>query len=95
MWHASAAGFSRDVCRTKAFSALADVGAAELGEWEEWTGKAYHIRRRLATAEEEQIGPSVDVRGTDEARKRVESLLAKAPYIRPEYAYEEAGIKVW
>ena len=79
----------------KALAALADVGAAERGEWEEWTGKAFHVRRRLTEAEDDKVGESRDIRGSGEARMRVESLLRAAPHISPEQAYGEAEIMVW
>jgi hypothetical protein len=50
---------------------LARVGDARLGEWTEWTGRAFHLRRRLTAAEARLVGPVVDIRGTEEARARL------------------------
>ena len=62
-------------------SELAGVGDAELGEWVEWSGYAYHVRRRLTLREQTGIGPAVDVRGTPEAGKRVKAALARLPKV--------------
>jgi hypothetical protein len=40
-------------------------------QWEEWSGKVYRIRRRLTEAEATQTGPMLDVRGTEEAERRL------------------------
>lgn len=76
VWHASAAPISqllpigREALRAHALEALDGVGSVLRGEWEEWTGNAYHVRRRLSEAEEAHVGPVVDVRGTAEAERR-------------------------
>ena len=54
--------------------ALEGVGDEVSGQWEEYTGKAFHIRRRLTVEEQEPIGPAVDVRGTAEARNRINAV---------------------
>jgi hypothetical protein len=54
--------------------ALVGVGDASLGEWHEWTGYAYHIRRRLSLEEAVLIGPVEDIRGTPDARHRAERV---------------------
>lgn len=56
---------------------LRDVGSRILGEWYEDRERAYHIRRRLTPAEQIQVGQVVDIRGTDEATRRAEELLAQ------------------
>ncbi len=76
VWHASAAALpgwptDRTTLRRFALDALAGVGDADLGEWEEWTGYAFHVRRRLTPAEQAPIGEVVDVRGTPEAKRRL------------------------
>src|ERR1043165_3464171 len=61
---------------------LAGVGDPSLGEWPEWTGRAFHLRRRLSAREQRGVGPVEDIRRTPEARQRAErlgSLLAYAP----------------
>lgn len=75
VWHASAAPtrwpLSEGLLRALAQLALEGVGDALLGEWHEWSGRAYHLRRRLTEAEAELIGAVVDVRGTPEGAKRL------------------------
>jgi hypothetical protein len=60
--------------RALAFAALAGVGDADLGEYEEATGRAFHLRRRLSAAEAELVGPVIDVRGTPEGERRLEAM---------------------
>jgi hypothetical protein len=60
--------------RRRAVDGLQGVGDASNGEWEEFTGRAYHIRRRLSAEEEAVIGPAVDLRGTPEAVSRFEAV---------------------
>lgn len=62
-------------------SALAGVGNAALGEWTEWTGYGFHVRRRLTAAEMAPIGPVVDIRGTTEALERFHRV---EKYLPPE-----------
>lgn len=96
MWHSSAANpkLHRYELRVRAMNALEGVGDKMLGEWEEWTGKAYHVRRRLSPEEEAVIGPAIDVRGTREALERVEALLAKSPFLNRQAVFDEAGLEV-
>lgn len=65
--------------RERAFRALEGVGSPGLGEWEEYTGKAFHLRRRLTLEEAEPIGPAVDVRGTPEQMRRFEAMRLVLP----------------
>lgn len=58
---------------------LSGVGAKELGEWWQFTGRAGHLRRRLSEAEAESIGPVVDIRGTGEAVHRLSQVLQFVP----------------
>lgn len=64
--------------RQFAFLALIGVGDASRGEWEEWTGRAYHVRRRLSAAEQASVGDAVDIRGTAEAVKRLHRVFPYA-----------------
>jgi len=81
VWHASAASgfdgliYPETELRRFALESLEGVGDASLGEWEEWTGYAFHIRRRLSAEEQEPIGEVVDIRGTPEARRRLERVM--------------------
>lgn len=66
----------------EALRQLAGVGNASAGEWREWSGKAFHIRRRLTAAEARTTGPALDIRRTPEAGRRAArlgGLLALAP----------------
>lgn len=80
VWHASAAQLGlplgADDLREKAFAALEGVGDDKLGQWQEWTGRAYHVRRRLTPEEITlgNIGEVVDVRGTWEGTKRINAV---------------------
>lgn len=60
----------KNLLRRGALDALKKVGDATLGQWEEWSGTAYHVRRRLSPEEQQNVGNVLDVRGTDEAIRR-------------------------
>lgn len=55
------------------------MGDASLGEWEEWTGQYYHLRRRLSYKEQSLVGDVVDVRGTEEGKRRYTAVLCYIP----------------
>jgi hypothetical protein len=59
------------VLQAAARLALKGVGDARLGEWEQYTGFAFHIRRRLTPREQRSVGAVVDVRGTPEEERRM------------------------
>lgn len=75
VWHASVASrglpLSMGVLRRQALMALDGFGDESLGQWEEEGGIAYHIRRRLSTAEAATVGPLRDIRGTPEVARRL------------------------
>ena len=75
VWHASVASqrlFIPDTEKRRiAFDLLEGYGDASLGEWEELGKGFFHLRRRLSDEEAELVGPVVDVRGTEEAGRRV------------------------
>jgi len=78
VWHASAAPLPGthwpvEILQAAALLALKGVGDARLGEWEwhEWTGRAYHVRRRLTRCEQQSVGPATDIRGTPEETRRL------------------------
>lgn len=56
--------------KTQAFILLEGVGDASLGQWEEYTGYAFHLRRRLSSSEQSKVGDAIDTRGTPEQEKR-------------------------
>jgi hypothetical protein len=62
--------------------ALDGVGDASLGEWREMH-KAFHLRRRLSSAEQKSRGLFVvDLRQTDEGYERIRKLIEMYPYLR-------------
>lgn len=85
MWHASAASIGRirqqseETLKQAAYRALDGVGDAHLGEWLEWSGYAYHIRRRLTPLDAVHIGEAKDIRGTAEAERRRQVMLPFLP----------------
>lgn len=60
--------------KRRAVKGLTGVGDASRGEWHEFTGKAYHLRRRLTESEDIIIGAAIDLRGTSEAIRRFEAM---------------------
>jgi hypothetical protein len=71
VWHASIGRLPSVEDREKlARKVLDGVGHASLGEWVE-RGHIVHLRRRLTDDEARDIGPVVDIRGTDEAYQRM------------------------
>lgn len=73
-----------------ALAELEGVGDPTLGEWHEWTGKAYHIRRRLTPKEQDSIGLALDIRGTEEAFGRARALAVSRPVVGA-FAWREAS----
>jgi len=74
VWHSSAAAgipWAPEALGRLARKELEGVGDPSAGEWEEWTGKAFHLRRRLTADEARTTGPVVDVRGTPEEAARL------------------------
>lgn len=76
VWHASTASHLavHATLARMARRALRDVGDADFGEWHHWTGRAYHLRRRLSADEAARVGTVRDIRGTTEARDRLNAL---------------------
>lgn len=72
-----------------AMRSLHGVGSRERGEWHDWTGKAYHVRRRLSAKEQLQVGEVLDVRGTAEAMERFAAIKSVLPQRAAEMALEE------
>jgi len=60
-------------------AALDSVGLPGAGEWTEWTGFAFHVRRRLTEDEGSRVGPVIDVRGTQEGHRRQQSVMRWLP----------------
>lgn len=67
---------------------VGDVGA---GEWREWTGRAFHLRRRLSEREQRFVGPVVDVRRTPDALRRAERLGTMLRFAPAEVLRDELG----
>lgn len=96
VWHVSVAPlrafYGATLCEKRALQALDGLGAPELGEWREWTGRAFHIRRRLTADEQLPVGPVVDIRRTPEARDRAAALPRKLlAHIPPDVFADETG----
>jgi hypothetical protein len=65
--------------RRAALDALVEVGDRNVGQWEEWSGRAYHVRRRLTRKEQQEVGDALDIRGTSEAKVRHEKVRRFLP----------------
>ena len=90
MWHCSVSGKTdKETLRRLAMAELDGVGDVQKGQWEEWTGRAYHIRRRLHDAEEVTIGPAVDCRGTAEWNRRYDAAKMELPEMAKRLASQE------
>lgn len=94
VWHASVA--TRGIAiparlEAEAVRQLSGVGDPALGEWREWTGHAFHIRRRLSVREMPRVGPVVDVRRTPEALRRAGRLGDLLRFAPAEVLDEEIG----
>lgn len=80
----------RAILEAEAERQLAGRGDPALGEWREWSGRVFHLRRRLSVAEWAHVGPAVDIRGSAEAWQWVamipEHLLR---YAAPEVLADE------
>lgn len=97
VWHASVA--SRGLAIPSVLEAecdrqLSGVGDARLGEWREWSGRAFHVRRRLSDREQRDVGPVVDVRRTPEARRRADRLGSLLTHVPAVVLAEEIGTVV-
>ncbi len=58
---------------------LEGFGNKQSGEWTEDRPKAFHLRRRLSTVEQERIGQAVDCRGTQEGLARLKAIVDVLP----------------
>lgn len=84
--------YGRANCEARAEAALAGLGDPPLGEWRDWSGSAFHLRRRLTPGEQSYVGEVRDVRGTPEARTRVGALPARIRGLLPrEIIRDEVG----
>lgn len=87
VWHASVSGRLRpfEDMKRAALEALRGVGDEALGQWEEHSGRAYHVRRRLSDSERKLAGDllMVDIRGTPEYGVR---RAAMQRYLPPQCA---------
>ncbi len=70
---------------------LRGVGDAEAGQWPEWTGRAFHLRRRLSVREERDVGPVLDIRRTPEAHRRAARLGDLLRFAPAEAIADELG----
>ena len=82
MWHASVRMADMKQAKLAAENALSGVGEPAVGEWVEMH-TAYHIRRRLKFREQLEFGVSLlDIRGSEEAKKRALNIMRVVPNIR-------------
>jgi hypothetical protein len=72
----------------KARTALAGVGDRRY-EWVDWTGYAFHVRRRLTDAEAAGIDAVLDLRGTEEGRRRLRAIEAQLSPEMRRFALQE------
>jgi hypothetical protein len=96
VWHASAARYDgkrprESALRQHAYDALIGVGDKSV-EFHEFSGYAYHLRRRLTKEEELRVGCVIDLRNTEEALKRFEAIKASLPQQAIRLAMEEMGL---
>lgn len=80
---------SRESLGRLAMRALHGVGSRERGEWHDWTGKAYHVRRRLNAKEQAIVGDVLDIRGKPEAIERFAAIQSVLPQQAAEMALVE------
>lgn len=82
-----------DALEQEALRQLAGVGDAGRGEWREWTGRAFHIRRCISVAEQRRSGLTiVDIRRTPEAARRAAALGDLIRMVPREVVIEEVGV---
>lgn len=97
VWHASVATRRHPdpaVLEAEALRQLQGVGDPGLGEWREWTGRAFHIRRRLTAREQNEVGPVVDIRRTAEAVRRGAALGDLLRYVSPQVLADESATTI-
>jgi hypothetical protein len=93
VWHCSVAPYPKGTLpptklRKLALRQLEGVGDPTQ-QFHEWTGYAWHVRRRLTPDEEKLVGPVVDCRGTDEWTKRLKAVRHVLPEAALQLALEE------
>lgn len=96
VWHASTGNvrlFTEAQLKAEAITQLEGVGSALLGEWHEWTGYCYHLRRRLTPEEQQSVGPVLDIRGTKEASRRCKLISRIMPHLPHELVWREYNEK--
>lgn len=97
VWHLSVAPLFGERLSEKELKRLAYrhlAGVGDMGrEFHEFTGRAYHLRRRLTEQEQTVTGPAVDLRGTEEALSRLAAVKDMLPRAGVLLAAEELGIQ--
>jgi hypothetical protein len=94
VWHVSVASPGvplRHRLEAECEQQLRGVGDVSLGEWREWTGRAFHLRRRLSPREQRHVGPVVDIRRTPEALQRAQRLGSWLALVPTEVLLDEVG----
>ena len=74
--------------RAVAMKVLHGVGVLQK-QWEEWSGVALHVRRRLTAKEALHTGEASDLRGTSEAKVRALRMGPILEHIPPAMLAEE------
>lgn len=82
----------RGILRTAAFLALNHVGENARKDIHEWTGYAFHIRRRLTPKEQAGVGEAVDLRKSGEGYARLRAIRDLLPSQAIALARRELGI---
>lgn len=72
---------------------LEGFGDALLGEWTESRPIAFHLRRRLSIAEQNNIGEARDCRNTAEGQRRFEKIAEALHPMAVKLALEELEAK--
>lgn len=83
--------YGATLCERRAEKELAGLGDPTLGEWREWTGRAFHLKRRLTSDEQARVGPVLDIRRTVEAARRAAALGSRLNLAPPEVLADEVG----
>ena len=89
MWHASAASklYSHEalerIIRLVLLDGIGDAGAEWLEHRQGDGLKVVHLRRLLTPAEARQVGGVRDLRGTDQEKRRAETVARRVPGLSP------------
>lgn len=99
VWHCSVADTRKPFPDMEAFRGLAyeildGRGDPRLGEWEEPSHIAFHLKRRLAASEQMSVGDVTDIRGTSEGYERFLKMQKFLPVGAVPIAMREMGYRI-